>query len=567
MAGRNPDASKPNRGIDGSVTNDFTNPVGSVGNSSYREGPIRTDRNYTVYGEGGKIRHQGNFNNSNPYFEQLMLASNNQDKDALYELAVQWEADYANLNEQRDYNREVLEEQREYDSPVNQIARARAAGINPDISGSSGSGSGSGSQAQMQIPAMADQTGQTKFSNAYDNANLAIQGINTAVSAVSSVVGLGNSVIQGIDILSTLPSRIKLQQSSANLHNAEANSINQLLPEKVTGAKLSNAGTILDNASKTVNNIGEMASWFTNESTDDQMSSVFNTLGFSAEQIPGLISGVREFQSNPKMQEYYVRNKTAARDAAARDRIYTDKIMENLYSGAVKERMAEQRYKTVSSNFQTSLMEALNEQNYAELSADATILDLQTNMSSDELQAAIIAQDLESFMQVFQDRDTAIARLETISSDIEKKCKEQGREPNEVERATIDANRVEIMRLQAARSEEVYGLYDILQGAIASQTLLDANVKDNGKFKRGHGQINRLNQSLNAIMGKYLDGEMSYEDLGQQIYDNVLRGIYTLNKSASTGNDIVRSGSSGEGKIDWKKAAQLARTLGALVKN
>lgn len=544
--------------------NTFIEPIGSVPSDNV-DLPTSSNDSYQVVGQGGSVRHTGNFSPNNPYLAQLKVANKNQDKDALYELAIQWEADYANLNEQRDYNRSVLEEQREYDSPINQIARARAAGINPDIAGASGSGS-SGSSAQMQIPAMADQTGQTKFSNAYDNTNLALQGINTAVSAVSSVVGLGNSVIQGIDILSTLPSRIKLQQSSANLRNAEANSINQLLPEQVTGAKLSNAGTILDNAGKTVNNIGEMASWFTNESTDDQMSSVFNTLGFSAEQIPGLISGVREFQSNPKMQEYYTRNKTAARDAAARDRVYTDEIMRNLYSGAVKERMAEQRYKTVSSNFQTSLMEALNEQNYAELSADAAVIDLQTNISADELQAAIIAQDLESFMQVFKDRDTAISKLETISSDIEKKCKEQGREPNEIEQATIDANRVEIMRLQAARSEEVYGLYDILQGAIASQTLLDANVKDNGKLKRGSGQVNRLNQSLNAIMGKYLDGEMSYEDLGQQIYDNVLRGIYTLNKTASTGNDIARSGSSGEGNIDWKKAAQLAKTLGALVK-
>lgn len=544
--------------------NTFIEPIGSVPSDNV-DLPTSSNDSYQVVGQGGSVRHTGNFSPNNPYLAQLKVANKNQDKDALYELAIQWEADYANLNEQRDYNRSVLEEQREYDSPINQIARARAAGINPDIAGASGSGS-SGSSAQMQIPAMADQTGQTKFSNAYDNTNLALQGINTAVSAVSSVVGLGNSVIQGIDILSTLPSRIKLQQSSANLRNAEANSINQLLPEQVTGAKLSNAGTILDNASKTVNNIGEMASWFTNESTDDQMTNVFSTLGFGADQIPGLISGVREFQSNPKMQEYYTRNKTAARDAAVRDRVYTDQIMKNLYSGAVKERMAEQRYKTVSSNFQTSLMEALNEQNYAELSADAAVIDLQTNISADELQAAIIAQDLESFMQVFKDRDTAISKLETISSDIEKKCKEQGREPNEIEQATIDANRVEIMRLQAARSEEVYGLYDILQGAIASQTLLDANVKDNGKLKRGSGQVNRLNQSLNAIMGKYLDGEMSYEDLGQQIYDNVLRGIYTLNKTASTGNDIARSGSSGEGNIDWKKAAQLAKTLGALVK-
>ena len=227
--------------------NDLTNPIGSV----------------SVYGTGGKKRHVGNFSDSNPYLDNLNVANNNEDKDALFERAVEWEADYANLQEQRAYNREVLEEQREYDSPVNQIARQRAAGINPDIaSGSNGGSSIGGSSAQMNIPSMADQQGQTKFSNKYDNLNNVFNGINAASSMLSSLTSGYGNIVAGISQLKTLPSQVSLNEANAAAASAQANELTALLEGKKKSIDL-------DNISRYMGHVSNLQGLLKNGFTDE----------------------------------------------------------------------------------------------------------------------------------------------------------------------------------------------------------------------------------------------------------------------------------------------------------
>ena len=155
----------------------FSQPIGSV--------PVR------VVGKHGKVRHAGFFSTNNPYALQINPATSNQDKDALYEKAVNWEADRANLLEQR-----------EYDDPVNQAARERRAGINPDLQGSGGSGGVSSGSSAVQPQTQ----GQTKFNNAYDNTDKVLSGIDTAASAISAFTSGYTGIVTSLDTLFTLPS-------------------------------------------------------------------------------------------------------------------------------------------------------------------------------------------------------------------------------------------------------------------------------------------------------------------------------------------------------------------------
>ena len=90
-------------------------------------------------------RHKGNFSQNNPYYQQLNSGFHRKgDQDALYELAVKWEADYSTTLENREYSEQLRDEQREYELPINEVIRNRQAGINLDIAGGSAGVSGLG---------------------------------------------------------------------------------------------------------------------------------------------------------------------------------------------------------------------------------------------------------------------------------------------------------------------------------------------------------------------------------------------------------------------------------------
>ena len=157
--------------------NGLDNPVGSV-----MEFDESVGRGRNKYAADILDRHAGQFSSNNPLLKQLAVATNKQDIDALYEQAVQWETNYS-----------ILQEQREYDLPENEIQRQRDAGINPDLTGGSGSGGiGSGNAEMNPIQ------GQTKFSNSYDNTDRVLAGVNTAAGAVSSFAGAYGSIIQSL---------------------------------------------------------------------------------------------------------------------------------------------------------------------------------------------------------------------------------------------------------------------------------------------------------------------------------------------------------------------------------
>lgn len=464
MAGRNPDASKPNRSDE--VMNTFTNPVGSVGSSGYRETPPQTERNYVVYGEGGKARHQGNFSNSNPYFEQLMLANNNQDKDALYELAIQWEADYANLNEQREYNQGVLEEQRQYDSPVNQIARARAAGINPDLEGSSGSTS-SGSGAQMQLPQMADQTGQTKFSNQYDNASLVMEGINTAANVVSTFTSGFSSIISSLDTLKTLPSRTALNEAQASLGQAQANEINELLPGKKEGQKLANTGQSLYNISRGISNstatlqqLAQFSQLIAPDTAD--MAPHLRALGVEEAQIAPYTDLIKQMHANPEMRDKYAKAELSAKWSEEENTQYTTDLVGRMVSSAIKIKEQELQFQEDFTAVQSRVQAILaNDPNYTKNQGELIIKDSKQARDQQDFAIQMFQRDVATYGENIQDIAWSIKRSQSTINDIYKKAGAEKRNLTPVEKATVEDLQTTIRQMRVLGSQQIQQLYGL----------------------------------------------------------------------------------------------------------
>lgn len=281
----------------------FIQPVGSV---PFEESSLSS---YEIRGKGGSLRHRMSISADNPYLAQLESANNNQDKDALYERAIDWEANRDQYEYELQKNREILEEQREYDDPLNQVARQRKAGINPDLAGSSGAGTGSGISATMAVPSQADVTAATSFSNKYDNIDKVFAGINTVVSAVGAITSSVGAVNGLFEAISTFGTRRNILESQASGAAAQA----QLLG---TQAALQDATFDSDVSSKRLANIernigllGQISEFITPEVSNADAVAILDALGINSEEHESIMRGLELFRKTPAFQDSYNRQK------------------------------------------------------------------------------------------------------------------------------------------------------------------------------------------------------------------------------------------------------------------
>lgn len=515
--------------------NTFIEPVGSIPMTT--DLPTGTNDSYDVVGRGGKVRHTGNFSPNNPYLAQLQVATSNQDKDALYELAVQWEADYANLNEQRAYNRQVLEEQRQYDSPEAQVARQRAAGINPDLAGTGSSGTSSGSSAQMQLPAMADQSGQTKFSNAYDNTSLVFEGINTAANVVSSFAGGFGTIMESIDKLKTLPSRISMHEAQAGLMQAEANEINEMLPGKKEGQKLGNAGQSLYNIGKGIENssaiLQQLAGFSQLISPDTaDFAPHLKALGVAEENIAPYTDIIKQMHANPKMRDQYAKASVSARWSEAENTQYSTDLIGRMVSSSIKIQQQEQQfaedYNTVQNRVQAIL--AADPQ-YAQDTADLVITDTAHSLDQQAFAIQQFERDVEVYGQNIEDIAWSIKRSQATIQDIYNKAGKEKRELSPVEKATIEDLQTTIRQQRVLGSQQVQQLYGLEKHANRLKFYSEDRIKTSTGESEPLTSLQRHNIESRIVFDDVLTDVKTGTELALDVAGRV---ISTLGIAAAT---------------------------------
>lgn len=277
----------------------FSQPIGSV--------PVE------VRDDIGRVRHAGTFSQDNPYAAQFAAATKNQDRDALYERAIGWEADRATLLEQR-----------EYDDPVNQVARQRKAGINPDIEGSGGSVSSGSSATQPQTQAT------TEMSNAYDNTQIALEGINTAMNVVQTCGGFALAGQQFFEAVSTFPARKNVLQNQEKLSSTQATVAAETQDSTIGAVNASNKTSA---ALGFMQQVVQATSLFSKDMSRDQRKKLLTSAGLSdAEGVDKLLDAVEVYETNPAVKEQY-----DAAQLAANERASEVSVFDTTYINAINE--------------------------------------------------------------------------------------------------------------------------------------------------------------------------------------------------------------------------------------
>lgn len=454
-------------------------------------------------------RHKGVISEDNPYKQQLDVATNSQDIDALYSGAIDYEVKKA-----------VLDEQREYDLPINKVIRDRQAGINSDIAGASGSGASSGgSSAQMQ-----GLERNTPFSNYYDNANVAFQGINAAVSGVSTFTNAYTSIVGALDTLATQDSRIRLNDATAKLNTSQANEIDGLLEGRKEGIKLRNAGQLIENSNSVLGHLAGLSQLLSADSTDESIISSIKSLGLSNDDsvLGSYKDIVKSFHKNPAMQEKFFSDSLGSRIAEEEYEQYDEQTVASMVAFEKRSARAQRAWDANYNELQARVARMLNNEDYATDMADLE----QSLVGNANVAADIEGQLLEA------DYNSLALKLDEIqlaADDCQAKIDEilkdpRGKKVNGKKQLTShQAQRVRALKLQKARllasgSEKYEQCFDLID-EINRQTASYNAYTFNGEPTRPSSDVGAYNQEefMSIYTRKASAGEVVREQLGNAI--------------------------------------------------
>lgn len=422
----------------------FTEPIGSV--------PIE------VIGSGGKVRHAGTFSPSNPYAAQIAAATNNKDRDALYERAIGWEADRANL-----------EEQREYDDPVNQVARQRAAGFNPDLAGSGGSSGVSSGSSAVQPQAQ----GQSQFSNVSGNiadgvsiAQTSFQGIESVMSSLNLFTSAMNGINSFREAKKTFESRRQILDNQATITGVESDIAEDTKDSTIKARNAMNGITV---ANSLLSQAVEIASMFTPEMSEDEKLSLCKSIGYDDTQAQNLVSAVSTLNKTPQFQDLHNRRQILLNESQGKKGHYSTEYFSAISGFNVQFNLDVAEMDAHTAKF-TKLVNSLTQTD--ENAANLSESDKLSNANNLEKQR-IVRNELNSVIGAISKKLTYRAKLlEKLTkekSSLEKKYEKTGHSffdrylpdmPPEVE-ARIDAIEQQISTVETRSNLDLDAIYQI----------------------------------------------------------------------------------------------------------
>lgn len=439
--------------------NDNPRGRGSSNGSSYfarQDEPVvngNTEQNMdgstSVYGRYGKERHRGNFSSDNPYYKQMQSANNNADLDALYSQAVEWEAD-----------RRALEEQRAYDDPLAQLQRQKAAGINPEIAGGSSGGS-SGSISSGSSAQQADTQSGATYSNVYDNAQTVFDGFNSAANLVSSLATAGSTVVGAIDTLSTLPARRSLAEISADVASRSADSVVSLSKGQATAQHLANINS-------TIGFIENIGSLFSQESTDEDITTFLQGVGVPEDQIRPYVGMLRQSYNNPNYKTWAEGKKKEYQELKAHNEVYTPKLLLEMEQYTQKITRAQQVFAYNFAQLRERIATGLNTTKMSDQVVENAVDSASLEGQNLDLYKKQVTRDLKVFAMQLTDIKKEYDHCEGVKKSImEKANKAYGRkitDPADLKgalKAQYDAVSVYQSSLNSLGSKQLRQVYDI----------------------------------------------------------------------------------------------------------
>lgn len=434
-------------------------------------------------------RKAGEFSNENPYLRNLQLADNENDQSALYELAVKWEADKYTAD---------------YNSPLADLQRKKLAGINAEITGEVSNGEFSNT-AQNSTP----------FDNPIANKQIELQKesqeVQKIVGFVSSAVTLASGVIGGISQLALLPSQVKV--ANANAAIAEETKDVQVAQAIAQKQSLENS-----NIASSISNLGQVAQMFTPETTDEEISDVLTSFGYSPQMIQPTIGAVRHYQKNPHLQAFFAEGEKQKRDIEAYNSVYLPQVVSRMYG--VQQQIEDNKLdlEMYTTNIKASVASFFNnddtinkifniESNKLDVSLantnyDKNVLDYKNRDLS--FKKIKLERDIYAWTKQLERNRFAIAQIESL----EKSIYEKGDTPDT--RAISDAlkmKRYQLMTLSSQNFGQVVSIFnDATRNWYRSQALLNSEGYFNFADKYFETTANTIDMTFNdTIMNSELN--------------------------------------------------------------
>lgn len=520
--------------------NTFVSPIGSVPNESTIATILTPDDSNVIRGKYGGARHGGSFSAENPYYQQIEHATNNQDIDALYEKAVNWEGDNSRLQEQRAYDeylrdeerayaRSVLEEQRFYDSPIQDIARQRAAGLNPDLQGSGSGGTSGGSSAQMQIPdtqslPAPNTPSQTKFSNKYDNAAMVFNGINTAANLFGTFVGGASQIVDSVAKMRALPSQINAADAQSNLMNAEANSIETLLPSNKEFQALRNQGVNLDNAGKVLSVLSNMRQFLTPESN---ISPVLTAMGVPDEQHGAYSSAFQEYMKNPSVIARSNNDSVSAARSDAQRRVFNEEYLSRFTQKHAELAEHQLDFEIMHQKLRNDVQSLINASGVSDDMAESVIVDAQNTAEQQKLLSMRITHDVNAFCTRLGQQVETINNYTKRRAELLQRAKQEKRELSPSERSEIDFIDDTLPEIYAASSNQLESLYSYARELTRRAWYLDDNPTydpESGDIGNLHGEDAFLQWS-SISWNDVVHGAKSWTDIASDVSGKIIGAV------------------------------------------
>lgn len=381
----------------------------------------------------GAPQHSGQFTENNPYYIQLQSATNEEDIDALYAQAVEWQATYYNTLEEREYN-----------SPLSRVMRDKEAGINSDILAATGGASSGSSPAGSSI-----QSPQTdaQYSSVGSRTGRVLESINTACNVVSTVASFGTAVIGAVKQMKTLPAEVSLAESQAYVAEQTKDAL-------VESADLSN----IHNRLSLVN---QLSGYFTPDSTDDDFTNVLSTLGLSAEMIPQYRDAIRNYHSNPAFKANYEDAITRATEGSVRNSIRTSEVLSDLYERTVAIEQADQAITQLVQSIEQSFNQYLVDNGYGEMSASNITGTEKAKSQALDLTRVRLKRDIVTFAKNLDDVRESVHGIDARIQAIAGYAKAEHRMVSATEQFEMDTLtnlRNQLMTLGSSQLQSVYAI-------------------------------------------------------------------------------------------------------------
>lgn len=457
-------------------------------------------------GMGNRLedRMAGSFSPDNPYARQIEAwerqGANKGKVDAtLYDKAYEWEERYTNAMINYDLN-----------DPLRELQRQRAAGFNPDIAGASSSSAGGSSSAAGSASVQSTSTPIT------NSDSLEVARTSNRLGAINTVSSLLGQVTQSVISLRQLPSRIRAidaqanaSNSSANLMDAQANEINELLAGKKSLQTSANASTIL----------GIFQQLRPLLTSDSDISPILGALQVPDAEQADYKDAFKVIMSNPSVSARESIDRVSARKAKAGEDLFTYEYFTRVLEKSQQLQEKELDFAITTQSIQNNIAEFLSQnEQYAQTVAEGQVVSAENTLASQRLFSQKIERDAKVFAELLEqnvkEANEAISRHNVLAQKMINGERLTTREWNEYQYLT-DA----IPMITTLGSNQLQSMFAISanlhRNQYLSQTVGDATLNGKGVHL----------QNLQLYYGDVLAGVKNGNDIAHMWTSSVLDAV------------------------------------------